>query len=71
MRQLSERAMQTERSYIDWARRRLADRGGDAHIRQFAARPTLMRDPADRVVGAMATFAQTAEVGQPLPVLGG
>jgi PAS domain S-box-containing protein len=64
------RAIETGKSYIDGAAAVLPVVCGDGAVRKFAARLSLIRDPADRVVGAMATYTEASNVRQPLPTLG-
>jgi PAS domain S-box-containing protein len=65
------RAMESGKSYIDGAAAVLPVQCGDGSVQRFAARLSLIRDPANRVVGAMATYTEVSEVAEPLPVLGG
>jgi len=65
------RAMAAGSSMLDGAAGVLPVGCGDGRVRQFAGRLSLLRDPAGRVVGAMAVYVDTAEVTAPLPVLGG
>jgi PAS domain S-box-containing protein len=65
------RAMQSGSSYIDGAAAVLPVLCGDGSVRKYAGRISLIRDPADRVVGAMATYTEVSEVSHPLPVIGG
>jgi len=65
------RAIAAGKSWIDGAAAVLPVTCGDGQVRQFAGRLTFLRDPNNTVVGAVAVYAATSAVVEPLPVLGG
>ena len=64
------RAIEAQESRIDGFAAVLPVLCGDGCVRHFAGRLSLVRDPSDRVVGAMATYCEMTAEMHGLPILG-
>ena len=64
------RAVEAQISYIDGLAAVLPVLCRDGTVRKFAGRLSLIRDPRERVVGAMATYSELSPELKSLPVLG-
>jgi PAS domain S-box-containing protein len=64
------RAMASGTSFIDGQAAILPVLCGDGQVHHLAGRLSLLRDPSDQVVGAMAIYTSSAGLDSQLPVLG-
>jgi hypothetical protein len=65
------RAMASGTSFIDGQAAILPVLCGDGRVHRLAGRLSLLRNPAGRVVGAMAIYTSSDGLESQLPVLGG